>query len=262
MKKAFLLISACLLHIVANAQNFTEYLNSVFPIQNTVTTDYPEYTGTNVSMSYDYLGKRIYLSSLLYLFKGEEHYNGYGIKNLNQALNRDLGSFMSFSYYTKRDTEVSGPWNSSSEATQFAFHPGGAKTPKGDSYNYGNSEKPYYTPLYVFTYSDSEGLNLVDLENSKVIANLGGGGDITKYAYLSVFSGKNRSSEDIIVVAGKGNFNVYGTFVGNGESGVRQITYSGTEPSYFGINGQKYDSPQQGLNIVVNGSETKKVIIK
>jgi hypothetical protein len=43
---------------------------------------------------------------------------------------------------------------------------------------------------------------------------------------------------------------------------VRQISSSDKDPSYFGINGQKYDDPQPGLNIVVGGDKTKKIVVK
>lgn len=66
--------------------------------------------------------------------------------------------------------------------------------------------------------------------------------------------------EDYIVIVGQQKFKIYGTLPDT--NGVRAISYSGSEPSYFGINGQKYDSPQRGVNIVVNDEETKKVIIK
>lgn len=260
MKKALLLVSACLLHLVANAQNYAQNLNSLFPVQNTVTTGYPEFTGANVTQSYEYLGKKIFLASLLYLFKGEDHYYGCGIENINQQQKRDFGSFISFTYFTKKDAESSGSWNCSSATTQFAFHPGGINDGKTADYN--NSEEPFYVPLYCFTYSDTEGLNLVDSQSAKIIANIGAGGDIKKYAYLTVIAGDNRNSEDVIVVAGKETFKIYGIFVEDGESGVKVIESSSSAPSYFDMNGRKLDSPRHGLNIVVDRQTTKKVVVK
>lgn len=260
MKKALLLVSACLLHLVANAQDYAQYLNSLFPVQNTVTTGYPEFTGANVTQSYEYLGKKIFLASLLYLFKGEDHYYGCGIENINQLHKRDYGSFISFTYYTKKDAETSGSWNCSSATTQFAFHPGGIND--GKTANYSNAEEPFNVPLYCFTYSDTEGLNLVDSQSAKIIANIGAGGDIKRYAYLTVIAGNTRNTEDIIIVAGNNGLKAYGVFVDNGSSGVRQIFSSSSSPSYFDINGQRLDAPKQGINIMVDGNEAKKVVVK
>lgn len=260
MKKALLLVSACLLHLVANAQDYAQNLNSIFPVQNTVTTGYPEFTGANVTQSYEYLGKKIFLASLLYLFKGEDHYYGCGIENINQLHKRDFGSFISFTYFTKKDAESSGSWNCSSATTQFAFHPGGINDGKTADYN--NAEEPFYVPLYCFTYSDTEGLNLVDSQSAKVIANIGAGGDIKKYAYLTVIAGDNRNSEDVIVVAGNDGLKVYGVFVSSGESTVRLVSSTNHVTSYFGLNGQKRVSPTHGVNIVSDGDSTKKVFLK
>lgn len=259
MRNFVLLSIAIMLFGAVSAQTVESQLNAVFPVQNTVTTLYPEFTGVAVDQVHEYLGKKIYLSSLVYLFIGNERYLGCGIGNVKQQTNKDIGAFISFSYYTKRDSEFSGPWNSSSEATQFAFHPGGINDPK--AVNYSNSDKPYYTPLYGFTYSDTEGLNLVDLSSAQIIANIGTGGDIKNYAYLSVFAGKTRSSEDIIVVAGNDGLKVFGVFVGNGQSSVQAITTTAAQ-SYYDLNGRKLDAPKHGVNIVVEGETTKKVIVK
>lgn len=247
MKKAFLLISLCLLHIVANAQ-FNTY-NSVFPILNTV-TDEPEFVVTSISQSYAFMGRTVLLSNILFIRMGE--HPAYDAKWAN-----DLGSFVSFQYVTKDLHVTNGEWNSGSESTQFAFHPGGLP-----NVNYFDSDTPMSIPLYAFTYSKQKGLNLVDLNGMKVVAKLDDGDDLTKYAYLTVFAGKGRGAKDIIVIAGKDNYKMFGTFVENGESGVRSIYSSDTEPSYFGINGQKLEKPQQGVNIVVDGQEAKKVIIR
>ena len=259
MRRIVFVSIAIMLSCVVSAQNVESKLNAIFPVQNTVTVQYPEFTGVAVDQVREYLGKKIYLASLVYLYIGNESYIGCGIGNVNQQTNRDLGSFISFSYYTKRDSEFSGPWNTSSESTQFAFHPGGIKDSKVASY--GNSEKPYNTPLYGFTYSDTEGLNLVDLQSAIVVANIGTGGDIKNYAYLSIIAGNTRNTEDLIIVAGNNGLKAYGVFVDNGKSGVRQI-FSSSEASYFDINGQKLDYPKQGINIVVDGNEAKKVVVK
>lgn len=259
MRKIVLVSIAIMLSCIVSAQDVEGKLNAIFPVQNTVTTQYPEFTGVSVDQVTEYLGKKIYQASFIYLYKGQERMLGMGYGNVKQVNNCDTGLFVSFTYFTKRDSEFSGPWNSSSEATQFAFHPGGINDSK--SANYSDSDKPYYTPLYGFTYSDSEGLNLVDLSTAQIIANIGGGGDIKKYAYLSVFAGNTRNSEDFIVVAGNQGLNVYGVFVNNGSSQVRQIEYTRT-PSYFDLNGQKLDFPRQGINIVVDGETAKKVVVK
>ena len=259
MKKALLLVSACLLHLVANAQNYAQNLNSLFPIQGTVTTGYPEFTAANVEMSYEYMGKKILLSDRVWLYKGTERYWGQTIQNIKYHSNKDLGSFISFNYSSNSVPNVSGPWNISSSTTQFAFHPGGMNWKNA---NYNNSEEPYYVPLYAFTYSDEEGLNLVDLQSGVVIATIGEGGDIRKYAYLSVLAGDSRNNKDVIIVAGKDTFSIYGVFVEDGENGVKVVVYSNSAPSYFDMNGRKMGSPKHGVNIVVDGETTKKVVVK
>ena len=83
---------------------------------------------------------------------------------------------------------------------------------------------------------------------------------LKNYSYLTVFAGDNATDKDYIVVAGNNKFKIFETIPES--SGVRQISYSGAEPSYFGINGQKYNEPQQGLNIVVDGETTNKIVVK
>ena len=227
----------------------TNTYNSVFPILNTVTAE-PEFVVTSISQTYVFMGRTVLLSDIMYIRMGE--HPAYDAK-----WGSDIGSFVSFRYVTKDMLGTNGEWNSGSEATQFAFHPGGLP-----NVTYYDSDTPMSIPLYAFTYSHEKGLNLVDLNGMNVVAKLDDGDDLTKYAYLTVFAGKGRGAKDIIVIAGKDYYKMFGTFVENGKSGVREISLSDSTPSYFGINGQKYDAPQQGLNIVVDGQETKKIIVK
>lgn len=260
MKKVITLgMIMLLLCAYSKAQDVESYFNAVYPIQGTVTTGYPEFTAAKIEMSYEYMAKKILLSDRVWLYKGTERYWGQTIQNIKYHSNKDLGSFISFNYSSNTVPNVSGPWNVSSNTTQFAFHPGGMIKKVAD---YNNAEQPYYVPLYAFTYSDNEGLNLVDLQNGKIIANVGEGGDIKKYAYLTVFAGDSRNSKDIIVVAGKETFKIYGIFVEDGETGVKVIESSSSAPSYFDVNGRKLDSPRHGVNIVVDGETTKKVVVK
>lgn len=246
MKKS---VMSCLLalSLCANAQVYT--YNSVFPIVNTVTSE-PEFVVTSISQSYEYMGRNVCLSDIMYIRMGEN-------PAYEARWGSDLGSFISFSYVTKQLSPTVNEWNSGSETMQFAFHPGGIS-----GANYSDSSSPMTTPLYAFTYSEEKGLNLVDLESMKVVAKLGEGGQPMKYAYLTVFAGKGRTAKDIIVVAGKDNFNIYGTFADNSQSGVRSIFSSSPAPSYFDINGQRLDAPKQGINIVVDGNESKKIVVK
>lgn len=243
----------------SKAQDVESFFNAVFPIQGTVTTGYPEFTAANVEMSYEYMGKKILLSDRVWLYKGTERYWGQTIQNIKNHSKKDLGSFISFNYLSNSVPNVSGPWNVSSSTTQFAFHPGGMNWKNA---NYNNSEEPYYVPLYAFTYSDEEGLNLVDLESGNIIAKIGEGGDIKKYAYLTVLAGDTRNSKDVIVVAGKDTFCIYGMFIENDESGVKAVVSPISAPAYFDTNGRKLDSPKRGVNIVVDGETTKKVVVK
>ena len=243
----------------AKAQDVESSFNAVFPIQGTVTTGYPEFTAANVEMSYEYMGKKILLSDRVWLYKGTERYWGQTIQNIKYHSDKDLGSFISFNYSSNLVSNVSGPWNVSSNTTQFAFHPGGMNWKNA---NYNNSEEPYYVPLYAFTYSDEEGLNIVDLQSGGVIAKIGEGGDIRKYAYLSVLAGDSRNSKDVIVVAGKDTFSIYGIFIEDDGSGVKAVATPISAPAFFDMNGRKLDSPRRGMNIVVDGETTKKVVVK
>lgn len=243
----------------SKAQDVESSFNAVFPIQGTVTTGYPEFTAANVEMSYEYMGKKILLSDRVWLFKGTERYWGQTIQNIIYHSDKDLGSFISFNYISNSVPNVSGPWNVSSSTTQFSFHPGGMNW---KNVNYNNSEEPYYVPLYAFTYSDNEGLNIVDLQSGSVIAKIGKGGDIRNYAYLSVLAGDSRNSKDVIVVAGKDTFCIYGIFIEDGESGVKAVFSPISVPAYFDTNGRKLNSPKHGVNIVVDGETTKKVVVK
>ena len=185
--------------------------NSVFPVLNSVTNE-PEFTVASIGASYDYLGKTIYTSDIVRICMFGKM-TTYDIK-----YSSDWGTFMSFSYVARTMSRISGEWIQSSEATQFVFHPGGL--PDED---YSDSDTPLSIPMYAITYSETKGLNLIDLEGLKLVTKLGEGGDIKKYAYVTVFAGADRNSPDIIVVAGKNNYEVYGTFVENGKSGVRPI---------------------------------------
>ena len=242
-------VTSCLLalSLCANAQVYTN--NSVFPIINTVTSE-PEFVVASITQSYEYMGRDVCLSDIMYIRMGEQP--AYTAK-----WGSDLGSFISFSYVTKQLSPTTNEWNSGSETMQFAFHPGGLA-----GANYSDSSSPMTVPLYAFTYSEEKGLNLIDLETMKVVAKLGDGGQPTKYTYLTVFAGKGRTAKDIIVVAGKDKFDIYGTFADNGSSGVRKIFSSASAPSYFDINGQRLDAPKQGINIVFDGNETKKIVVK
>ena len=233
--------------------------NAVFPIQGTVTIGYPEFTAANVEMSYEYMGRKILMSDRVWLYKGTERHWGQTIQNIKYHSEKDLGSFISFSYLSNSVSNVNGPWNVSSSTTQFAFHPGGMNRKIA---NYNNSEEPYYIPLYAFTYSDEEGLNLVDLQSGSIIAKIDEGGDIKKYAYLSVLAGDSRNSKDVIVVAGKDTFSIYGIFIENDESGVKAVVSPISAPAFFDTNGRKLDSPRHGVNIVVDGETTKKIVNK
>ena len=197
--------------------------NTVFPILNTL-TDYPEFVSAEVVMSYN--GQR------------------------NVMVASDLGIWMNGSIF--RD----GEWNTGVEAIQFAFHPGGMS-----GYAYGTNS-PTKSPLFAFTCGSEHGLCIVDLNTPgcPIVAKLSDETNAGNLSYLTVFAQSDITMPDIIVVAGKTGFNVFKTIPV--ENGVRAISYSGSTPSYFGINGQKYDDPQPGLNIVVDGDKSKKIVVK
>ena len=224
--------------------------NSVFPVLNTV-SDNPEFTVCGINTTYEHDGKRVYTSDVIRICKFGEM-TTFDIKHSGSST-----SYVSFNYVTYNKSNFSNEWNHGSQATQFAFHPGGMS-----NVNYSDSESPLTVPMYAFTYNfASYDFNLVNLADNSVVATLYNG-DILSSVFLTVFAGKDRNTPDIIVIAGKDKYTIYGTFVENGSSGVRQIFSSDKEPTYFGINGQKYDDPQPGLNIVVDGNKTKKIVVK
>ncbi len=224
--------------------------NSVFPVLNTV-SDSPEFTVCSVGTTYEHDGKRIYMSDIIRICKFG------GMTTFDIKYSGSLTSFVSFNYVTYNKSKSENEWNHGSQATQFAFHPGGMA-----NIDYSDSESPLTVPMYAFTYNfSSNDFNLVDLRDMSVVTTLYNG-DLLNSVFLTVFAGQDRNSPDVIVIAGKDTYKIYGTFVENGSSGVRQILSSDGSPSYFGINGQKYDEPQQGFNIVVDGQETKKIIVK
>lgn len=256
MKKYHLsLVVALFSHLIVSAQDY----NAVFPIQNSVTTGYPEYTAVKVNSSSEYLGKKAYMSNIVTLFKGNEKYTTMTIETIKYHTGRDLGAFISFNYVSKTEFDAGVAWNNSSEVTQFAFHPGGVN---GKDADYNNSDVPYYVPLYAFTYSDSEGLNLIDLQNGDIIAKIAGANEVNQYVYLTVFAGNKRDSKDIIVVAGKNTFSIYGTFIDKNSNGIKAVEALPLSPRYFDVNGVQLNEPKQGLNIIVDGDTSKKVFIK
>ena len=241
MKKILLsLFTAFVVCLSLNAQVY----NSVFPIVNTVPKYEPEFVGANIASMSEYLGKPIYVAKFISQYAGS--------KQITSQVSPNGYSFISFNYVTKSDGLSGGRWNGGSESTQILFHPG-----KGGNHS---TEYAVANTTYGFLFSESEGLYICDVNGMNIIAKLDDSTDILDYAFLSVYAGTDYVSNDVIVVAGKNRFKVFETIPSS--SGVRQIFYSGTDPSYIGINGQKYDKPQQGLNIVVDGNETKKIIVK
>lgn len=240
--KKILFIAAFVLSISASAQN------TVFPILNTLTYS-PEFVSADVVMSYD--GRRnvivandlgIWMDGLLY----------------RETLKESEDKFVSFNYVSMKKGGYNGEWNTGGEATQFAFHPGGMYD-RGYSYE---TYSPTSSPLFAFTCGKEHGLCIVDLNvpGCPVFAKLSDETNAGNLEFLTVFAQSDYTMPDIIVVAGKTDFKVFKTL--SDASGVRQISSSDKEPSYFGINGQKYDDPQPGLNIVVDGDKTKKIVVK
>lgn len=242
MKKLLLLFVTLSFHLSAFAQGYS--LNAVFPIVNTYSEGLPEFTKASIGISSEYMGKTVYVSKVLELYSGSQSRGSFFDD-----------SYISFSYVSRTVDKVSSQWFHGSASTQMAFHPGGQ-----DGFNYGSwtAETTSWTPLYAFRLGDN-GLDLVNLWDGNVVTHISDSPDIKSYAFLTVFAGSSFTDKDIIVVAGENHCKVYETIPNS--IGVREVSVSDTE-SYFGINGQKYDSPHSGLNIVVNGRETKKVVVK
>ena len=233
---ALIVVSFC---IVVNSQTY----NSVFPIANTV-SNRPEFVAANVYSTQEYMGKTIYLADQIGL------YDSNGIfRELESPV---FGSFVSFTYVTKSKAAYNGAWNSGAETTQMAFHPGG----RGNHYGQNSMKEE---PNYAFCFNEDNGLSLYDLNTLQKVAVLDNGSNIKQYASLTVFASSDYTMPDYIVIVGQQKFKIYGILQEN-SSGVRQIF--STSQSYFDINGQRLDSPKKGVNIVVDGNEAKKIVVK
>ena len=228
------LLVALFAHHIISAQSF----NSVYPIINSTAKGSPVFICASVSISYgetdiaDEMG--VYVGS----------------KQCKYA----EGSFISFKYVSREDATSSTKWGHGASAKQLAFYPCGVKKDHYTPYS------PTGIPLYAFECSKGKGLRLIDLTDYSIVAVLDEEGDPKKYSNLTVFAGGTTEEKDIIVIAGNGKFIIFENIPES--SGVRSVYSSNAEPSYFGINGQKYDAPQQGVNIIANGQETKKIIVK
>lgn len=218
--------------------------NFVFPIVNTVPQNQPEFVGGNVVSSTEYMGKTIYQVDFISQYAGSSQ--------ITSQRSPDGYNFISFSYVTKSDGVANGRWNSGSEVKQILFHPGGI--------GIHDANYAVVNTTYGFVFSQTEGLALCDVNGMNIVCNLDNSTDIRDYASLTVFANSDYTMKDIIVVAGRGRFKVFETIPES--SGVRSISSSDTAPSCFGINGQKYDEPQKGINIVVDGDKAKKVVVK
>lgn len=241
---------------------FAEVYGGVFPVLNTVGHGI-EFVVASGDMTYS--GDRsVFLASSMSLWSdtGTRYYyvDYLGITSTF------TGNFISFSYVTKGQEQFDdGRWQSGAEARQMLFHPGGL------SANYKGTTGSQ-TPTYGFLCSPELGLCLVDLNYSEdihnggdpaIIAKLGESGDARDYMYLTVFADFYYKREDVVVVTENGKpMKVFKIVSDGNHSAVRSVTVPDGEPSYFGINGQKYDGARQGVNIVVDGQETKKVVVK
>lgn len=234
MKRLIISLFVALSVLSVTAQSF----NSVYPIINATVKGSPVYVCASVSMSY-----------------GDTNVaDEIGIYVGSRQVQYAEGSYITFHYVSRQDATVSSSWGHGAAAKQLAFYPCGVNTGQYNPYS------PTGIPLYAFECKKNYGLRLIDLTDYHVVAVLDEDGDPQKYSSLTVFAGGTPQEKDIIVLAGKNKFQIFDGIPES--SGVRAISYSGAEPSYFGINGQKYDEPQQGFNIVVDGNETKKIIVK
>ena len=95
-----------------------------------------------------------------------------------------------------------------------------------------------------------------------VVAELDKDSDPKKYSSLTVFAGKTPLDKDIIVLAGWTKFKIFETIPGT-ENAVKMVFSSNNgEPAYFDMNGVRHAKLQQGVNIVVDGNTSKKVMVK
>lgn len=234
MKKHGIVIVSALMSVIVNAQNF----NKVYPIINSTVKGSPTFVCAYVSMSYG--GTDV--SDEIAVYVGSQ-----------QCLYSE-GSYITFNYVSREDASSKERWGKGAEAKQIAFYPGCVTTPIYTPYS------PTSIPLYAFECTKNSGLRLIDLRTQSVVAELDKDGDPQKYSALTVFAGGSPLEKDIIVLAGKEKFKVFETIPNT--SGVRAISYSGSAHSYFDINGQSLSEPKKGINIVVDGDTTKKIVVK
>lgn len=240
MKKTSLsLIVAFLAHIVVCAQDF----NSVFPIINSTVKDAPVFIGAYIGTSYDFMGQRVLIADNMSIYVG------------SRQCQYSEGSYITFNYVSRDNANVAEVWGKGASATQLAFYPSGIKTGVYTPYS------PIGVPLYAFECTDSHGLRLIDLTDYSVVAELDKDSDPKMYSSLTVFAGKTPLDKDIIVLAGRTKFKIFETIPGT-ENGVKMVFSSNSKPSFYDINGNKLSQPKKGVNIVVDGETSKKVIVK
>lgn len=238
MKRIVLAFTLMCAYLSVIAQSY----NAVFPIVNTYTKGEPEFIAASISMTYEYMGKKVYVADGLQWWQGSRD---WGISN---------GTFLSFTYVARSVSKFGSEWNTGSTTTQMAFHPGGEY-----EVSWSSSMTATGSPMYAFSLS-SKGLRIVNLRDYSVVASLDDGTNPKNFASITVFAGNNVTDKDFIVVAGEGTFKVFETIPNT--SGVRAISYSGSAHSYFDINGQSLSEPKKGINIVVDGDTTKKIVVK
>ena len=241
MKKFVLsLLVAAFTHTHMYAQ---ENFNAVFPIINSTVKDAPVYVGAFISESIGYMGFSNHIADEMSVYVGGEQCKYV------------TGSFLSFRYVSRKNAKVSDEWGMGAEATQLAFYPSGINTGKFSPYT------PTGVPLYAFECKSGVGLRLIDLSDMSVIAVLDTESDQKKFVNLTVFAGAGPGDKDIIVVAGWMRFKIFETIPGTG-NGIKAVSADNGVRAYYDMNGVKHDQPTKGVNIVVDGTTSKKIVNK
>ena len=241
MNKKILLSICCFVFALTG----TKAQDMVLPIVNTYTESEPEIIAATSTIATSSALRNTIVAKDLQVWFGREVVAFYP------------GNFITFHYVSKNLTSMVGRWDGGGQSVQLAYHPGG-------TVNYSAYEnRPEFGPLFVFRYEQETGLCLVNVGEGKgqqLVHDFGIAYDEKNLPTITVFASSMKSRGDIVVVTAKNYFKTF--YFTADTNNVREVDASRNVESYYDLEGRSLKEPQHGVNIVVNGQETKKIVVK